>query len=140
MSNSRMAAPNVVSIRSDSDIVAARMAARDVARRLGFSAIDQARIATTTSELVRNIIAYAGAGSLTIATIQRDQKNGIELIFEDTGPGIASLSQNQANGLAPPAGTLDGIGLAGARRLMDEMTIETSPDSGTRVVCRKWRR
>ncbi len=131
-------APHVVSIRSDADIIAARMAARDVARSMGFSAIDQARIATATSELARNILLYAGEGSVTIAPIRRDTLYGIEMIFEDQGPGIANLELLLSNGDA--TSMMSGLGLAGTRRLMDEMDIQSVVGQGTTITCRRWRR
>jgi serine/threonine-protein kinase RsbT len=133
-------APSVISIRSDLDIIAARMAARDIARKVGFSAIDQARIATATSELSRNILVYAQEGSVTIKQICNGgltNQVGIELVFEDRGPGITDanhLLQNDSS-----AGT-GGFGIAGSRRLMDQMDIETTVGMGTKITCHKWRR
>lgn len=131
-------APHVVSIRSDADIIAARMAARDVARSMGFSAIDQARIATATSELARNILLYAGEGSVTIAQTRRDNMYGIEMIFEDQGPGIANLDLLLSDDHSTSA--VSGLGLAGTRRLMDEMNIQSVIGQGTTIICRRWRR
>ncbi|NJN65986.1 MAG: anti-sigma regulatory factor [Chloroflexaceae bacterium] len=128
----------VISIRSDLDIIAARMAAREIARKLGFSAVDQARIATATSELSRNILVHAEEGNVTIREIHAHNKRGIELIFEDKGPGIAN-----ANGLAQDdtvAPGKSGFGLSGSRRLMDQMDIETTIGVGTRIICQKWLR
>jgi serine/threonine-protein kinase RsbT len=124
-------APSVVSIRSDWDIIAARMMARTVARTMGFNTIDQARIATATSELTRNIILYAGEGTVTIGQIQRGDRVGIELMFEDHGPGIIEPLNN---------GGGHGMGLSASRRLMDELHIESIPESGTSIICRKWLR
>lgn len=132
----RMAAPHLISVRSDSDIIAARMAARDMARSMGFSAIDQARIATATSELTRNILIYAGEGTVTLSQVQRDGRSGIEMVFADQGPGIAEVEQSLQNGTS--AGGIPGMGLAGTRRLMDEMDIESTIGVGTRITCRKW--
>lgn len=131
-----MAAPHLISIRSDSDIIAARMAARDVARSMGFSAIDQARIATATSELTRNILVYAHEGTVTISQVQDNKRRGVEMIFEDEGPGIADIDQFLQDN--HPHGNPTCMGLAGTRRLMDEMEIESTVGVGTRIVCRKW--
>ncbi len=138
ITNMHQIAPHVVSIRSDADIIAARMAARDVARSMGFSAIDQARIATATSELARNILLYAGEGSVTIAQIRHDTRSGIEMIFEDQGPGIANLDLFLNDG--HPAAAVSGLGLAGTRRLMDEMDIHSVAGQGTTITCRRWLR
>ncbi len=134
----RMVALNVVSIRSEPDVIAARMAARDIARKMGFNAIDQARIATTASELARNIFIYAGEGTVTINQVQRNELYGIELMFEDQGPGIPDTTHPTS--AAPVHGDTPGIGLLASRRLMDEMEITTSAGVGTRIICRKWRR
>lgn len=132
------AAPHVISVRSDLDIIAARMAARDTARSMGFSAIDQARIATATSELSRNILFYAGEGSVVINSLDTNNRQGIEIIFEDRGPGITDLNQFlQNDALMPETG---GLGLTGARRLMDTMDVETTVGVGTRIICQKWLR
>ncbi len=113
------------------------MAARDVARKIGFSAIDQARIATATSELSRNILLHAREGNVTIREIRLNNRYGIEIIFEDEGPGI-----DNATGLSNHQDTADqsGFGLAGSYRLMDQMDVQTTIGIGTRIVCHKWRR
>jgi serine/threonine-protein kinase RsbT len=134
---SRMEAQNVISIRADFDVTAASIAAREAARRLGFNAIDQARIATATSELARNILLHAGEGSVIISPVDHDDRRGIELIFEDEGPGMPGEYSNSSNG----SGQGDnGIGLAGSRRLMDELRIDAQAGHGTRVICYKWLR
>lgn len=133
----RIIAPQVISIRADSDIIAARMTARDLARSMGFSAIDQARIATATSELARNILLYASEGIVTVCQLRDDERFGIELVFEDQGPGIGDvdhLFEDESTTTHPI-----GMGLRGTRRLMDEMTVETVVGSGTKITCRKWR-
>jgi serine/threonine-protein kinase RsbT len=131
---------SVVSIRSDLDIVAARMAARDVARKIGFYAIDQARIATIASELSRNIVMYAGEGTLRIEQIVRDDMCGIQMVFEDHGPGISDLDSLLHNGSVTQPHPLKGLGLHGSRRLLDEMHVETRIGEGTTITCRKWLR
>lgn len=133
--------PNIVSIRSDVDIVAARIAARDVARRLGFGTLDQARIATVTSELTRNMLSYAGEGDVIITPISRPtekHQHGIEIVFRDQGPGIVEADFILEHGNTSTGKRVHG--LPGAQRLMDELQIETNNGSGTRIVCRKWLR
>jgi len=133
-----MEAQNVISIRADFDVTAASIAAREAARRLGFNAIDQARIATATSELARNILLHAGEGSVIISPVDHNDRRGIELIFEDDGPGMPGEYTYASNGTFVP-GT-NGVGLAGSRRLMDELRIESRAGKGTRVICYKWLR
>lgn len=133
-----MAVPKTITIQSDLDIVAARMAARDMAKALGFGAIDQARIATAISELARNIYLYAGEGSVTVREARQGIRKGIEVICEDQGPGIEDISLVMQDGYTTAKGM--GMGLPGARRLMDEFEIRSVVGEGTTVSCRKWLR
>lgn len=124
-------------IRSDLDIVIARTLARDTAKSIGFGAIDQARIATAVSELARNIFLYAGTGSVTVREVERTGRKGIEIVCEDQGPGIGDLDLAMQDGYTTSRGM--GMGLPGAKRLMDEFTVNTKLGEGTTIVCRKWR-
>jgi serine/threonine-protein kinase RsbT len=133
-----MADPKIIMISSDLDIVAARMVARDTARALGFGAIDQARIATAISELARNIYLYAGEGSVTVKEATNGLRRGIEVVCEDRGPGISDISLVMQDGYTSSKGM--GMGLPGAKRLMDEFEINSKVGIGTKVVCRKWAR
>lgn len=132
-----MAQSKVAVIRSDLDIVIARTLARDTAKMIGFGAIDQARIATAVSELARNIFLYAGTGTVTVREIERTGRRGIEIICEDKGPGINNIDLVMRDGYSTSRGM--GMGLPGARRLMDEFEIRSQDGAGTTVVCRKWR-
>lgn len=127
----------VAAIRSDLDIVIARTLARDTAKSLGFGAIDQARIATAVSELARNIFLYAGSGSVTVREIERTGRKGIEIICEDQGPGIPDIDLVMQDGYSTSRGM--GMGLPGAKRLMDEFSIRSVEGGGTTITCRKWR-
>lgn len=151
VSESQAIVPSLVTIRSDLDIVAARMAARDLSRKIGFNTIDQARIATVASELARNIIMYANEGTVTLSMVQHSSHCGIEMMFEDHGPGIApeyhppkdiNLDDTDSNGTDVCA--TNGhkrLGLAAARRMVDELKIATAPQQqGTTIICRKWLR
>jgi serine/threonine-protein kinase RsbT len=124
-------------IRSDLDIVIARTLARDTAKALGFGAIDQARIATAVSELARNIFLYAGTGSITVREVERQSRKGIEIVCEDQGPGIPDIDLVMQDGYSTSRGM--GMGLPGAKRLMDEFEIRSHEGEGTTIVCRKWR-
>ena len=132
-----MAQAKVAPIRSDLDIVIARTLSRDTAKALGFGAIDQARIATAVSELARNIFLYAGTGTVTIREIERGGRKGIEINCEDQGPGIADIDLVMQDGYSTSRGM--GMGLPGARRLMDEFDIKSAEGQGTIIHCRKWR-
>jgi serine/threonine-protein kinase RsbT len=124
-------------IRSDLDIVIARTMARDTAKALGFGAIDQARIATAVSELARNIFLYAGTGQVIVREIEKNGRKGIEIVCEDQGPGIANIDLVMQDGYSTSRGM--GMGLPGAKRLMDEFSIKSQEGVGTTVTCRKWR-
>lgn len=131
-------APNLISIRSDLDIIAARMAAREFARKLGFSTIDQARIATATSELARIILTDAGEGSISIWQLQPDSRSGIELVLEDKrtqGTDNHNIWQNWVDPCEHVA-----TGLTAVRRLMDELEIKNDNGTSVTVTCRKWQR
>ena len=132
-----MAQGKAAVIRSDLDIVIARTLARDTAKMLGFGAIDQARIATAVSELARNIFLYAGTGTVTVREIDRPGRKGLEVICEDQGPGIANIDLVMRDGYSTSRGM--GMGLPGAKRLMDEFDIRSQEGAGTTIICRKWR-
>ena len=127
----------VTTIRSDLDIVTARSMARDIAKAVGFGSIDQARISTAVSELARNIFLYAETGQVTAREIERGGRKGIEIEFKDQGPGISNIDQVMQDGFSTSRGM--GMGLPGAKRLMDEFEIDSKVGIGTTIVCRKWR-
>ncbi|ACL23661.1 anti-sigma regulatory factor [Chloroflexus aggregans] len=132
-----MAQSKTAVIRSDFDIVIARTMARDMAKALGFGPIDQARIATAVSELARNIFLYAGTGNVTVRNIEKGSRKGIEIICEDQGPGIPNIDLVMQDGYSTSRGM--GMGLPGAKRLMDEFDIKSQEGVGTTIICRKWR-
>lgn len=128
-------------IATDDDIVAARGAAREVAKVLGFGAVDQSRIATAVSELTRNVIRYAtdGRGTVAIRALAPTERGtGMEIVVSDDGPGIADVTQALAEGFTSGSGL--GMGLPGTKRLMDELTIDSALGQGTTVTIRKWHR
>lgn len=130
-----------VSIDGEDDIIAARQGARELAKALGFRAIDQSRITTAVSELARNIVRYAtdGRGEVLLGRAESPAgRPGIEIVARDAGPGIADVEQAMQEGYTSGRGL--GMGLPGTRRLMDEMTIDTALGRGTTVTIRKWRR
>jgi serine/threonine-protein kinase RsbT len=127
-----------VRVESEGDIVTVRRAVRDAAKGVGFGVTDLTRIVTAASELTRNIYLYAGSGEVRWRELNAGRASGIELVFEDQGPGIGDLDLALEQGYSTSGGL--GLGLPGAKRLMDEMEIETEVGRGTRVVVRKWRR
>jgi serine/threonine-protein kinase RsbT len=130
-----------IAISGEDGIVAARQAAREAARRLGFGVVDQSRIATAVSELARNVVRYAtdGRGEAEIREIQAtDHHAGLQVIVRDEGPGISDIARALQDGYT--TGTGLGMGLPGTRRLMDELVIDSAAGSGTTVTIRKWLR
>ena len=127
-----------VPIRSDSDILIARGRGRALAGRLGFHSGDLALIATTISELARNILSYAGTGEIAVEAIGDSHRPGILVIARDKGPGISDVRRALQDGYSTSGGL--GLGLPGVRRLMDEFDITSEAGLGTTVTVRKWKR
>jgi serine/threonine-protein kinase RsbT len=127
-----------VCINSESDIVTARKIVRDAAIAMGFSVTDVTRIVTAASELTRNVFRYAGSGVMRWRTVNTGAAAGLELTFEDHGPGIPDIKRAMEAGYTTKGGL--GLGLPGAKRLMDEMEIKSEVGKGTRVTVKKWRK
>lgn len=127
-----------MAIKSEGDIVLVRRAARELATQAGFGATDVTRIVTASSEMARNIFKYAVEGCMRWRATERDGHPGIELEFEDHGPGIADINLALQEGYTTGEGL--GMGLPGAKRLMDELDIRSVVGKGTKVVLRKWRK
>lgn len=127
-----------VQIKQESDIAAARRAIRDVASKLGFGVTEIARIVTAASELGRNVHKYAGEGVMQWRALSNGEARGVELLFQDHGPGIPDVTEALREGHSTGGGL--GMGLPGAKRLMDEMEIQTTVGQGTTVTVRKWHR
>jgi serine/threonine-protein kinase RsbT len=127
-----------LSIVTERDILAARHAVRDAATALGFGQTDVTRIVTAASELARNVFKYAGGGVMRWSLLEGQGRMGIELEFTDQGPGIQDLDLAMQEGYSSGGGL--GMGLPGARRLMDEFEIQSVVGQGTKVVLRKWHR
>jgi serine/threonine-protein kinase RsbT len=127
-----------VSISCEGDIVIARRTVRDAAAELGFTQTDVARIVTAASELARNVFRYAGAGVMRWSIVEHGDRMAIEVRFIDRGPGIADINLALTEGYSTGGGL--GMGLPGAKRLVDELEIESVVGQGTTVTLKKWRR
>jgi serine/threonine-protein kinase RsbT len=125
-----------VPIQSDLDIIAARQRGRALASELGFSGTDLTLIATSISELARNIVLYAKSGEIVMKSVQQGDKKGIEVAARDAGPGIPDLHQALHDGFSTSRSL--GLGLPGVRRLMDEFDITSEANHGTTVKVKKW--
>lgn len=124
-------------IHSDRDIVVARMRGRELATKMGFGTTDLTLIATSISELARNIILYAKQGEIVLRVISDSARHGIEVTARDEGPGIVNPEQATQNGYSTSRGL--GMGLPGVRRLMDEFAIVSEIGRGTTVTAKKWK-
>jgi anti-sigma regulatory factor (Ser/Thr protein kinase) len=127
-----------ISISTDADIVVARQEGRTLATRAGFLATDQTLVATAISEIARNIVAHAGTGQIELELIERAERRGLMIVATDHGPGIDDLEQALEDGFTTGQGL--GLGLPGARRIMDEFAITSKPGQGTKVIMHKWSR
>ena len=126
----------VVDVNNSDDIVAARQAGHELARHLGFSLTDVTMIATAISEIARNITSYAGRGEVRVGLQYRDGRQALVIRAEDDGPGIADVERALEDGYSTGRGL--GLGLPGARRLMDRLIVESAPGKGTIVEMWKW--
>ena len=124
-------------IRNEGDIVATRHTVRELAVGLGFGITDVTRIVTAASELARNVYKYGGGGIVRWRRVDSDVRSGIELQFIDQGPGIADIDKALEVGYSTGRGL--GLGLPAAKRLMDELEIQSQPGQGTCVTLKKWR-
>jgi serine/threonine-protein kinase RsbT len=133
-------APNEarVPIARDGDIVTARMKGREVASRIGFSGTDLTIIATAISEIARNICVYADRGEMIFNLLAKESKRGIAIVACDSGPGIPDSDQAMRDGFS--TGKSLGLGLPGAKRLMDEFEIASQVGQGTTITMKKWLR
>jgi len=125
-------------VRVEEDLLAARHAVRAAAVAAGFTIVDQTKIVTAASELVRNAYIHGGGGTMTVETV-RDPAGrlGLRLLVRDEGPGIADVGQAMTDGFSTGAGL--GHGLGGTRRLVDEFALDTAPGRGTTVTVVRWK-
>lgn len=133
-----MSVDGSVVIDKEGDIVTARQKGRELATAVGFSSTDQTIIALAISEIARNIVSYGQRGVVTLARLDEGGRRGIEIIAADEGPGIPDIALAMRDGYS--TGRSLGVGLPGARRVMDEFELISSPGKGTTVTMRKWLR
>ena len=128
-----------IAIESDNDVVTARQRARELAARLELTSTDQTLLATAISEVARNITTYATRGEVFLSIVRDNGgREGIRVVARDSGPGIEDVALAMQDGYTSGGGL--GLGLPGARRLVDEFDIETAPRQGTTVTLVKWSR
>lgn len=122
----------------EADVVAVRQQGRELAASVGISNSDLTVVATAISEIARNIITYAERGEIILKIAEHGRRRGIVVIARDSGPGIADISLAMRDGFST-GGSL-GLGLPGARRLMDEFEVVSEPHQGVVVTMTKWAR
>ena len=127
-----------IAIASDADVLTARQRGRELAAECGFGSGDQTVIMAAISEIARNILNYAKRGEVTLSIHLDGERSGLMVVARDQGPGIADVARAMQDGFSTSGGL--GLGLPGARRLMDEFDIVSGPGTGTTVTMRKWTR
>jgi serine/threonine-protein kinase RsbT len=125
-------------IDSGDDVVRVRQLVRARAIAAKLSLVDQTKLITAASELARNTLVHGGSGTARVESLEREGKRGVRATFSDTGPGIADVAQAMTDGYTSGSGL--GLGLGGARRLVDEFDLTTAVGSGTTVTVVKWTR
>jgi serine/threonine-protein kinase RsbT len=133
-----MAAKNeTFALATTEDVVRARQAVREWAILSGFRLVEQTKLVTAASEIARNVVLHAGGGSMRLDMLNNGARRGLRLVFEDAGPGIADVEQAMKDGFTTGGGL--GLGLPGARRLVNEFDIESTVGIGTRVTLTQWK-
>ena len=125
-------------IQSDVDVVAARLGVRDWAKNIGLSVLDLTKVVTAASELARNALVHGGGGMMHLQIVSHRGRKGLRATFSDRGPGISEVDLAMQDGYTSGGGM--GIGLPGARRLVNEFALATEPGGGTSVTIVRWQR
>jgi len=124
-------------LESEQHIVASRQTVRSLCQTLKFSLVDQTKMVTAASELARNTLIHGGGGRMRWQVLERAARAGLQLVFEDEGPGIADMRLAMSDGYTTGSGM--GLGLPGSKRLVNDFEIESAPGQGTRVSIIKWK-
>ncbi|HXI64680.1 MAG TPA: anti-sigma regulatory factor [Gemmatimonadales bacterium] len=127
-----------IPVTADVDVVNARQRGRELAAQAGFSSGDQTVIAAAISEIARNILNYAKRGEVLLSVVTNGDRQGVIVVARDQGPGIPDVQRALEDGYSTSGGL--GLGLPGARRLMDDFDVTSSVGQGTTVTMKKWRR
>jgi serine/threonine-protein kinase RsbT len=124
-------------LKTDVDIVSARRGVNDWAKDIGLSVLDRTRVVTAASELARNTVVYGRGGIMSLEVVRDRTREGLRLTFEDNGPGIPDIARALEDGYS--TGKSMGIGLPGARRLVNEFTVTSTVGVGTCVTVIRWK-
>ncbi|MFD9381075.1 ATP-binding protein [Streptomyces sp. NPDC059999] len=125
-------------LRTEEDLLSVRHAVRAATLRVGFGIVDQTRVVTAVSELARNAYVHGGGGSLLIEYPRQGGRQGLRLTISNSGPGIADIEAALGDGFTTGGGL--GHGLGGAKRLMDDFEVRSTPGHGTTVTATRWAR
>ena len=123
-------------IQIEQDVVLARQAARKLATECGMRLIDLTKLVTAVSELARNTMVYGGGGDMDWQILNENARTGLRLVFRDEGPGIPDIKLAMTDGWTSGSGL--GLGLTGAKRLVQEFELDTAPGKGTRITITRW--
>jgi serine/threonine-protein kinase RsbT len=126
-----------LSIASAADIVAVRQKTRELAIQLKFTLVDQTKMVTAASELARNALEHGKGGTCQIEVVRNGVRDGLRLVFQDHGPGIADLDLAMKDGYTTGGGL--GLGLSGSKRLVNDFEIHSLPGQGTSVTITRWK-
>lgn len=124
-------------LKSDLDVVLARRGVRDWAAELGLSMLDLTKVVTAASELARNAVVHGGGGMMCLQVVRQNDRQGLRVTFRDNGPGIPEIALAMQDGFS--TGTGMGMGLPGAKRLVNEFDVSSTQSEGTTVTIVRWK-
>lgn len=124
-------------VQQERDVVICRNRVKEVAASIGMGLVNQTKLITAVSELTRNMLRYGGGGNMVLEIVSRAREQGVQVIFEDKGPGISDIKQAMQDGFT--TGKSMGMGLPGAKRLVSEFNIQSTVGVGTTVKIIKWK-
>ena len=125
-------------LHTDIDVAVARRGVRDWAAELGLSMLDLTKVVTAASELARNAVIHGGGGEMCLQVVRERERQGLRMMFRDNGPGIAEIDRAMEDGYTTGRGM--GMGLPGARRLVNEFALASTPSEGTCVTIIRWKK
>lgn len=128
---------STIPVQGEADVVKVRQSVRTIAVEIGLSLVDQTKVVTAASELGRNLLIYGGGGEVILDLVTDGIRRGVRVAFVDEGPGIPDLEQALRDGFTSGSGM--GLGLGGAKRLVNDFELISKPGEGTRVTITKWR-
>jgi serine/threonine-protein kinase RsbT len=132
-----VAKKEILPLKQETDIVLIRQRVRQSAEVAKLGLVSQTKIVTAASEIARNALIYGGGGECVIEDTARNGRSAVHLVITDQGKGIEDINKAMVDGYTSGNGL--GLGLSGAKRLVDEFAIESAPGKGTRVELWKWR-